>query len=507
MKLKFRFLAVFLALLMLMLPITSCSDDEDSTPEPPTTDDEFEGFISQESTEAQDESTPPALSEGDKNATVNVSSYAELKEKLTQYGTFVLQDDIVIDATDFVPFGSYEHPFLGTLDGNGHKITFKAAASKEYVGPSLASSYVFGGLFAVTKDATIKNLTVDAEVSASSTINYAFVVAGGIAGYMVNTSVSGCTVNGKITSQSEFFNGYAGGICGIIEGGQITDCIVNATLEVKSSQNRASCGGIVAYAMSKPVISGCKASGSVSATATQGVAYAGGIVAHATGASFTACEASNTVYSEVTEYKATNSTFGASFSGGIVGVAGGEHADSRVTFTRCYALENNVTVKGNNTPAYSGGIAALITYADFTHCYSLADVFLSSGISVCFAASGFGVINAVGTESNNVFTPDFSIKGCFAFGDVTATHNKVMFCGAIFSYSYSLKNTSIEKVAYSSTAKFLLNEKIIPDYSMEDTSLGYPKINPAELTLEKCVTELGWIEAEWKNDNGILKAI
>ncbi len=507
MKLRFKILAVFLATLMLMLPIVSCSDDEDSVPEPPQTDDEFEGFISQEGTQTPPEPTPPALNEGDKNATVNVSTYAELKEKLTQYGTFVLQNDIVIDDADFVPFGSHEHPFLGTFDGNGHKITVKATTSKEYVGPSLASSYVFGGLFTVTKDATIKGLTVDVDIAVASTKNYAFSVAGGIAGYMINTNVSECTVNGIITAQSEFFNGYAGGICGIIDGGQITGCTVNATLEVKPSQNRATCGGIVAYAMNNPVISGCTANGSVSATSTIGVAYAGGVVAHVTGACFTSCEANNTVYAEVTDYKAINSTFGAAFAGGIVAVAGGEHANNRVSFTRCYSLKNNVTVIGNNTPSYAGGIAALITYADFTHCYSLADVFLTSGINVCFAASGFGVINAVGTEIDNVFTPDFSIKGCFAFGNVTATHNKVMFCGAIFSYSYSLKNTSIEKVAYSSTASFTLNGKNIPDYSLEDTSLSYPKINPLELTLEKCESELGWIKAEWQVADGFFKAI
>ncbi len=509
MKTKTRLLALLLSLILLVLPLVSCKDDKDDSGKPDTGD-EFTGSIAGDDATDEPEPdvtpTPPPLAEGDANATVYITSYEDLKAKLTQKGTFVLQNDITVDAADFKPFGNYIYPFLGTLDGGGHKITLKVSTSEENYGYSPMFKYVYCGLFSVTKNATVKNLTLDVDLSAASSTASCFVLSGAVAGYMIDTTVVNCTISGKITSKSEYFNAYSGSICGIMDGGKITSCSTAATVEAIGSQNRAVAGGIIAYTFGQSEIAGCFSASSVKASSTEGVAYAGGLVGNAKASSFTACGVDATVHSEVTKYVATAKTHGAAYAGGIVAVAGGDHEAKRVSFTRCYAQDGTVTALGNNNFAYGAGICGAVIYADFKHCYSLTDITVKTGINLAYAASAFASITSTGSSSSDgsTYIHSFSIDGCYAGGDVSATHSKpqFMFLATYYGYTSDSKaSAAIKKPIYSEDAVYTLNGR--DGFILNKNGTAKPS---AFFTLENCSTELGWSDTEWEYDGDILKA-
>lgn len=94
--------------------------------------------------------------------------------------------------------------FLGSFDGQGHKIT----------GLRLTESNSTYGLFScIESDAVVKNLTVEGEVSPSGTQN----VIGGLAGEN-NGTIENCSFSGVVVG-----SGNAGGIAGSNDG-TITGC-------------------------------------------------------------------------------------------------------------------------------------------------------------------------------------------------------------------------------------------------------------------------------------------
>ena len=425
MNFKTRLIALLLLLCLIAAPLVACnSDNDEDSADTPDTNDEFTGSIAGTGTEnsgSEQESTPtaPPITEGDENSTVLITSFEDLKNKIAQKGTFVLQNDIVITEA-FSPIGTYVYPFLGTFDGNGYKITFTAAQSDEGIGFSPTFKFVYCGLFGVTRDATVKNLTLDVTAVASSSKQHCFVLTGGIAGYMINTEVSGCTVNGALSSKSEFFNSYCGNIAGVMQGGKITNCTANASISALDSENRAVAGGLVGYCIDEAAVSFSTVNGDIKATSTNGIAYAGGLVGNTLCATFTACRSNGSVYAEILKYKATDKTHGAAFAGGLIGVASGDSSSKKADFKRCYAPSGTVTAIGNNNTAYGAGIAASVTYGSFTHCYSLQSVNVKTGINIGYAASMFASLNS--SSSSTTAVPPFLISGCFARGSVELTH-------------------------------------------------------------------------------------
>ncbi len=509
MKIKIRLFALLLLLCFIAVPLAACKDDDGTdTPSQPDTSDEFTGSIAGTGTEnggSQGATTPsvPPLAEGDENVTVEISSYEDLKSKITQKGTFILKNDIII-TEEFTPIGTYVYPFLGTFDGNGHTITFTVKQSAEGIGFSPTFKFVYCGLFGVLRDATVKNLTVDVKCDAVSTSQYCFVLAGGIAGYMLDSTVTDCNVSGEISAKSEFFNAYCGNIAGIMQGGEIKNCTADAKLNAHDSKNRAVAGGIIGYALEGATVSGCTANGEIRATSTNGIAYAGGLVGNAMHSSFAACRANGDVYAEVLSYKATDKTHGAAFAGGIIGVAGGDSSAKKASFTRCYAPQGAVTAIGNDNTAYAAGIAASVTYGSFVHCYSLRDVTLNTGMNLGFAASAFASLNSAGTTTDSnqpSYVSGFIIDGCFARGSVTATHSKptYMFLGTTYGYIVSdAALVNIKNAVYDSGATFFLNGT---------TPLTLSKNGSAKsddfFTLDSFKTALKWSDSEWEDANGI----
>lgn len=98
-------------------------------------------------------------------------------------GEFVLSNDINLSGiADFVAIGTDTTPFQGIFDGNGYTISnMKQANPDEY-----------GGLFASTNGAEIKNLSLN-NIDIKSTI------AGALVTMSQNTTIENCCVSGKMS--------------------------------------------------------------------------------------------------------------------------------------------------------------------------------------------------------------------------------------------------------------------------------------------------------------------
>lgn len=88
-----------------------------------------------------------------------------------------------------VNIGSYDEPFMGTFDGNGHKITI----SFTYPSNDL-------GLFRYTRGATIKNLTIAGDITFyNNNPNSGNQYVGGVVARGDSTTIINCTNLANIT--------------------------------------------------------------------------------------------------------------------------------------------------------------------------------------------------------------------------------------------------------------------------------------------------------------------
>lgn len=501
-----KILSAFLILSLVLIPLVSCKKDDDEDNQDDLGDDEFSGSISGSDVEDGNDEPPappvetPPIGEGNASDVVEIRTADDLK-KINRKGTYILADDIDLTGVAFSPIGTYTYPFEGTFDGNGHKlINLKISSTAEDVGPALTFKYTYAGLFGVTKNATIKNITVEnADISASSTTEFCFVSSGAIVGYAVNTAFEDCSVvGGKIYAKSKYFNSYSGSISGIMQGGKVTKAATSATVETDDSENRASSGGIAGYSFGGTVLDHCTSKDTVKAVSSYGVAYAAGLVGNARRIQATACRSEATVYAEVVKMSASNGTSGAATAGGLFAVISAESDTSKSTVTRCYAIDKEVAAKGNDNSVYAGGIAAKIRYTDFKDCYSLCNVTASSDTKLVYAASAFAEI--IGSD---VSSSDYSVKGCFATGNVSATNKNpaYVYIGTFCAFPKELSATKAVKVAYNKSATYTLNGEAPKSL----TKNGY-EIAQSSFTLSFISNMLGWNSAEWETVNGIISA-
>lgn len=504
-----RFLALLLAVITVAFSLIACKDKPEDTDDP-SIDDEFTGSIAGEpETETDTENAPPPIAEGDAAATVEIRTADDLK-KIAQNGTYILMNDIDMSGVEFAPIGNYQYPFKGTFksaDGECYSIkNLKITVSEAAVGPTPTYTYVYAGLFGATKGATVSSINLEnIEINAQSTDESCFVTAGMIAGYSINTTVSDCTVSGSAVSHSKLFNAYAGAITGILEGGNVSDCLADVALEAKESKNRAVCGGITGLALLSPSVSNCVVKGSVKAITNGGVAYAGGIVGNTRKAAYSVCRSEATVYAEALEVTSVEAAGSAAYAGGLVAVTSSVSETDKTAFTRCYAIDKTVSAVGNDSAAYAGGIAGYIAYTDFTHCYSMCDVSLNARAKVSYAASGFGYIStSAGDSSAADYVADFSIKGCFAYGDLTVEHGKIshMLLGTFYAHIASEgSKASIKASYYNLDATYSLNGKTNPITLSKNGSS-----RSAIYFTESDISSFGWNTSEWETVNGYLYA-
>ena len=332
---------------------------------------------------------------------------------------FVLTADIVLPEVsagnnNFTPLFSDEKPFLGTLDGAGHKITNLTVYNTETF---------YSGLFSVIgSTGSVKNLTLE-NASVSGT-NYVGIIAGWSLG-----SITDCTVSGVVTHiVANGYKVFVGGVSGRAEG-NIDGCSAAVNLTVTDAEAATYAGGIAGYlsfngSSSSPLT--LTASGTVNIVVA-GSAYAGGLVgynyynititdSYATGnvtaSGYDSYAGGLVGYSQsdstITDSYATGNVTASSsyncYAGGLVG-----NSSNNITISDSYAT-GNVTASSNNNNSYAGGLVGYSWSSTITDSYATGNVTASGYSSRAGGLVGFAThitvrnaysSSAVSAESGN----------------------------------------------------------------------------------------------------------
>ncbi len=341
-------------------------------------------------------------------------------------GSYYLANDIEVPA-NLSLFTDYDHPFTGTLDGNGHKIKGYTYTSSEEWLDEVA-------LFIWTKNATFKNLSM---TDVNINLNHATCVAA-LAAASENGKFSNISVSGKITGKLLY---QAAGILAYNEGSSMTGCKNSADITVTNAAEGSKAAGV---AGSCNTMKNCTNSGkiSISGKITQGGFYAAG-VANSIGKA-TSCRNSGTVTISATgsgqQIEACNAA----------GVAG--QVDTAVSCSNTGKVSMNATIQPIE-PHMVGGVFALVQKSA-SKCYNKGAVSYSGksyrGVYVG-GVSGqarkvsqsynkgsvtLKIPSAKSAEENKVGGVCGTVKdmrNCYNTGTITATG--VVFIGGISGYA------------------------------------------------------------------------
>ncbi len=322
---------------------------------------------------------------------------------------FVLTADIVLPEVsagnnNFTPLFSDEKPFLGTLDGAGHKITNLTVYNTETF---------YSGLFSVIgSTGSVKNLTL--ENALMSGTNYVGIIAGWSLG-----SIADCTVSGAVTHIAA--NGYkvfVGGIAGRAEE-NVDRCSAAVDLTVTEAQIEVYAGGIVGYlssggSSSSPLT--LTASGTANVLGRDDYVYVGGLVGRASSSAYLSkCH---------TEMQITvTGRYTYAYAGGLIG-----YNNSSITITDSYAT-GNVTASGSSSPCAGG----LVGYGSctITDSYATGDV----------TASGSSSARAGGLVGYAIIS--ITVRNAYSSSAVSAEGGGTVYAGGVAGYvsdSVNLEN-------------------------------------------------------------------
>ena len=395
--------------------------------------------------------------ESDPYRIFNADQLTQLRNFLNQEGVyFKLQNDINIAAwlTDnypnqgWQPVGSSSEPFKGVLDGNGKTISGFSInrSSTDYV-----------GLFGYISGATIKNLTIEGNVTGndyvgafvgSGTFNVANILTGlkhigattgnyrvgGIVG-ACGGNISNLTVNGNVTGSSDDVGGAIG------NSGEATGSISDVTVtgDVKNTSSSSSAtGGIIGYTYVN--ISNATYSGNVT-----GGKHVGGIIGCAKGVR---------TFSNLTAAGTVTGT-GSQFCGGICG-----KSDDGLTLTNgsshCDVTGKQYTggiIGGKQTGALN--LTSCVSEGDITGEACTGGIVGSSGdgatnMTSCFADGNVTGTTCVGGICGRIQNPSSSsINGCNYWGDITGTSQLGGVVGAITTnYTDAIDTSSTTTAGY-----------------------------------------------------------
>lgn len=169
---------------------------------------------------------------------------------------------------EWIPIGTVDHPFDGSFDGNGHKISGIMNTNEYPMNPILDKAYA--GLFGYASNAYIHNFHLEnpriisgdyagtvlgyaanytrvSDVLVTSNPGsqqytvYARGSGGGIVGFVKNGVVERCYFNGRVWS----YRGWAGGIVGHMQNGRVEDCAAGIYVANIQTSDNWRLGGIV----------------------------------------------------------------------------------------------------------------------------------------------------------------------------------------------------------------------------------------------------------------------
>ncbi len=299
-------------------------------------------------------------------------------------------------------------PFSGTFDGQGYSITDMTAVNEG----------TYSGLFSYTKDAVIKNLTVEGRVEA---VGY----LGGIVGRGENTVIENCVNYAKVTGttgSSGTYTAYAGGIAGYLEGeSSVAGC---SNYGVITDSNGV--GGIAGYISGTTQITDCLNAGSVvgMGTGTNGV---GGIVGHSVSGTIERCA----------NYGMVSSS--ASYTGGIAGTSTGTRT-SLTTIEDCFNAARVRSSSTSSSLAGLGGITGYGNYFNISNCFNYGDITdVSGSLKNTGAVIGRASSNTQNEITNTYYldsTCEYSVAGQLVSDTFpAASADSTMFAdGTILSY-------------------------------------------------------------------------
>lgn len=173
---------------------------------------------------------PVAATETDPAAvTVEIHTPEDLQQMAQNpKASYILMNDLNMDG---IVWKSID--FQGSFDGNGHTIyNLTLSEPGEEIAESMDGNYKtyetrYVGLFGTLRDAQVKNLTLMGLKGLVVSEEPCFL--GGIAGYMDNSSITSCAVNGilELRAHNQIF-----GVAGVVGFGKgsIEDCTVDVTL-------------------------------------------------------------------------------------------------------------------------------------------------------------------------------------------------------------------------------------------------------------------------------------
>jgi hypothetical protein len=383
-------------------------------------------------------------------------------------GNYELTADITLPS-GWTPIGSGTAPFTGTFNGRGHSITINSLPStgvdissvwqESYdlsiilfdssVGGGSTSGNTAWALFACVRNAVIKdmNITVNSDspfviplapgriqffgTVAAYAINTAFTninisggvlgvdassadiyCMGGIAGAMQDSSMSGCTVDVKISASLGSTPSVIGGVTGSMFGYQestITGCSVREDVEVSGGADRTITGGLVGCNSEGGTIRNSSVSGNISIAAAQGKAHAGGLVGRHKGI-IENCFVTGDVEAESTDDESVD-------VGGLAGDMDGNGSTdaSRVVIRKSYSAGTVSATASGTGDAHAGGItAATHAFVRITDCYSLGDVSATGTDDVTVG----GIAGQLKLEDITVSC--YEIARCYAMGTISA---------------------------------------------------------------------------------------
>ena len=261
--------------------------------------------------------------------------------------TIRLTADINLNNENWIPIGTWEHPFGGTFEGDGHTIT----------GLSISSTERHVGLFGRTYYATIKNLTIK---------------------------------NGKIEAKDieSVPMQCVGGIAGGLDFGNLENCH-NLGVDI-TIDNSTHVGGLVGWAESITEISYCSNRASITGTVFQGTI--GGIVGLTEG---DVTKSFNHGNISVTGIALTDHSVG-----GIAGMMCLDGVPQSATVTYCYQTGE---ISGNGN---LGGIVGSIHQSGsiLNNCYNVGNVKVVEGSEQASQAILGGIVGRNG-DTSSTFDP------------------------------------------------------------------------------------------------------
>ena len=360
---------------------------------------------------------------------------------------YYLTADITVAAT-------YETDFTGTFDGNGHTVTTSVA------------------LFKTLKGATVKNLTLNGEVTAAADDNRAAVLAKNASKVTIENVVNNANLNASC--KGGYVGGFiaqgstGGGTAKTHEKSYFTNCVNNGNItyvyEDAANQDTPRVAGIIGNVAKYQhgVYTNCVNNGKVSVTGAglKGAPYVAGIAGSSFGGDFVNCVNNGDLYC----------TAGAHM-GGILGRGTPSSQDTNQSSTATGCVNNgNLTIATD--PAITSG--------------SLGGIFGHCGVTMKKTA------NAIYTVEKCVNTGTLTCSGSQVGGMI----GYVWGSDSETTWSYPVIKNSINLGKIVGTKDYKFAEGVVPNPStflgtFTSQFMGY--VNATNTTIENCYG-LGTIE-------------